>query len=201
MDEKDKKRLTTNVGVKGNVRYITITDNVEEHWHDLLDIAKASYTWYAYIYHDKDNTNKHLHMLLYDEGGTSLKAHCQRFESVIPPNFVLKVWSPRAMARYLVHKDSPDKYQYNVKDIVTNGKDKLLSFFREQNSDCCDEFQDFVKVRSGQMTVMEFLDKYRGEFASMPFYHKLTTYSKLMDGYNINNERSCNATERNQGDK
>lgn len=190
MDEKEKKLLTTNTGVKGNVRYITITDNVPEHWDDLINITKSSYNWYAYIFHDHDNTDKHIHILAYDEGGTSLKAHCARFSSVIPSNFVLKVWNPRSMARYLIHKDSEEKYQYNYTDIVTNGKDKLAGFFKDQTADCTQEFQDFVRVRNGQMSIMEFLDKYRGEFSSMPFYHKLNTYARLMDGYNNNKERS-----------
>lgn len=190
MDEKEKKRLTTNVGVKGNVRYITITDNVPEHWEELIAIVKSSYNWFAYIYHDNDNTDKHIHILAYDEGGTSLKAHCARFSSVIPSNFVLKVWNPRSMARYLIHKDSPEKYQYKYTDIITNGRDKLAGFFKDMSADCTQEFEDFVKVRLGQMSVVDFLDKYRGEFSSMPFYHKLNTYARLMDGYNTNKERS-----------
>lgn len=189
MDEKEKKRLTTNTGVKGNVRYITITDNVPEHWDDLIAIVRSSYNWFAYIYHDNDDTDKHIHILAYDEGGTSLKSHCARFSSVIPSNFVLKVWNPRSMARYLIHKDSPEKFQYKYDDIVTNGRDKLAGFFKDMNADCTQEFQDFVKVRLGQMSVTDFLDKYRGEFSSMPFYHKLNTYAKLMDGYNFNNNR------------
>lgn len=179
MDEQDKKRLVTKTGVRGNVRYITISDNIPEHWPEIIQVAKSSYSWWAYIYHDSDNTSKHLHILLYDEGGTSLKAHCSRFASVISDNMIEKVWSPRAMARYLIHKDNPEKHQYDIDSIVTNSKDKLLSFFRESNSDCVSEYKDFCLVRQGQMTIEDFLEKYRGEFASMPFYHKLNIYSKL----------------------
>lgn len=183
MDDKDKQRLTTRTGVRGNVRYITITDNIPEHWPDIIQIGKSCYTWYAYIYHDADNTDKHLHILLYDEGGTSLAAHANRFQSVIPSNFIEKVWSPRAMARYLIHKDDPEKHQYNVEDIETNSKDKLLSFFRENNSDCISEYQDFKKVLSHQMSIEDFLDKYRGELSSMPFYQKVSLYAKLWNGF------------------
>lgn len=183
MEDKNLTKLTTNVGVKGNVRYITITDNVPLHWQDLITIVKSSYTWYAFIYHDKDDTDKHIHILAYDEGGTSLKAHCKRFSSVIPSNFVLKVYNPRAMARYLIHKDNPEKFQYDLKNIETNSKDKLYSFMKELNSDCTSEYQDFKLVRRGLMTVEDFLEKYRGEFSTMPFYQKLNLYSKLENGY------------------
>ena len=168
MDEQDRKKLTTRSGVRGNVRYITITDNVPEHWDDIIHIGKSSYTWWAYIYHDCDDTDKHLHILLYDEGGTSLTSHCNRFSSVLPSNFIEKVWSPRAMARYLIHKDNPEKFQYDIKNVFTNSKDKLISFFKESNSDCVNEYKDYCLVRQGEMSIEDFLDKYRGEFASMP---------------------------------
>lgn len=185
MDDKDKKRLTSSVGVKGNVRYITITDNMSEHWDALISIVKSSYTWYAYIYHEHDDTDKHIHILAYDEGGTTLKAHCKRFESVIPSNFVLKVFSPRAMARYLIHKDSPEKYQYNYTDIITNGKDKLAAFFKEDSGDVVELYRDFCKVQDGEMSVNQFLDKYRGDMASIPFHHKLGVMSRLRSGMYI----------------
>ena len=126
MNDVDWEKLTTRTGVRGNVRYITITDNIPEHWPQIISIAKASYTWWAYIYHTSDNTDKHLHIICYDEGGTSLKSHCARFETVLPSNFINKVRSPRAMARYLIHKDNPDKFQYDLKDVVTNSKDKFM---------------------------------------------------------------------------
>lgn len=179
MEDKNLEHLTSKVGVKGNVRYITITDNVSEHWENLIATVKSSYTWYAFIYHDKDDTDKHIHILAYDEGGTSLKAHCQRFSSIIPSNFVLKVYNPRAMARYLTHKDNPEKFQYSLDLVNTNSKDKLLSFYKELNSDCKQEYRDFLAVRHGNMTVDEFLEKYRGEFSSLPFYQKMNIYSKL----------------------
>lgn len=185
MEEKEKERLTTRVGVKGNVRYITITDNIPEHWEDLITIVKSSYSWYAYIYHDCDkDTDKHIHLLAYDEGGTSLKAHCARFSSVIPSNFVLKVWNPRSMARYLIHKDSPNKYQYNYSDIVTNGKDKLASFFRDIDSDVVELYRDFCNVQEGKMSISAFLDKYRGDMSSIPFHHKIGVISRLRNGIN-----------------
>ena len=58
MDAEDEKRLLTKSGVKGNVRYITITDNVPSHWEDLIYIAKTNYSWWAFIYHDRDFTDK-----------------------------------------------------------------------------------------------------------------------------------------------
>ena len=184
MDDKDRSRLTTTSGVRGNVRYITITDNMPEHWDEIIQIGKSCYTWWAYIFHDSDDTDKHLHILLYDEGGTNLSSHAKRFSSVLPSNFIEKVWSPRAMARYLIHKDNPEKFQYELDSVETNSKDKLYSFFKENTGNCTSEYQDYIAVKQGMMTVEEFLDKYRGEFATMPFYQKMNVYSKLRNGFN-----------------
>ena len=182
MDDKELSKLTTRSNIKGNVRYITITDNVPSHWPDLISIVKSSYSWYAFIFHNKDNTDEHIHILAYDEGGTSLKSHCKRFETVIPSNFVLKVYNPRAMARYLIHKDSPEKYQYSPESVQTNSKDKYFGFLKELNSDCKNEFEDYKRVRIGMLSIEDFLEKYRGEFSSMPFYQKMNVYSKLLRG-------------------
>lgn len=182
MDESEKKKLLTRTGVKGNVRYITITDNVPEHWDSLISIAKSHYQWWAYIYHDKDNTDKHIHLLCYDKGGTSLKSHCDRFSAVVPSHFVEKVWNGRAMARYLIHKDDPQKHQYQVSEVFTSSKDKFASFLLDENKDVITEYNDFLAVLDGSMSVTDFLDKYRGEFSSMPFHHKLNTFYKLNRG-------------------
>lgn len=182
MDESEKKKLLTRSGVKGNVRYITITDNIPEHWDSLISIAKTHYQWWAYIYHDKDNTDKHIHLLCYDKGGTSLKSHCDRFSSVVPSHFVEKVWNGRAMARYLIHKDDPQKHQYQVSEVFTSSKDKFASFLLDENKDVIAEYKDFISVLDGSMSVTDFLDKYRGEFSSMPFHHKLNTFYKINRG-------------------
>lgn len=194
MDEQDKQRLTTTTGIKGNVRYITITDNKPEHWDDIIRVARENYHWFAYIFHDRDNTEKHLHILCYDKGGTSLKAHCDRFSSVIPSHMVCKVWNPRAMARYLIHKDNPDKAQYSVENVFTNNLDKFMGFLDDDTRDVLQEFKDFQAVRRGKMTTVEFLEKYRGQMAGLPFQSKISVYHKIDTIYdnNINNNGGIN---------
>lgn len=183
MDESDKKRLLSKTNVRGNVRYITITDNQPEHWDSLISIAKTNYTWYAYIYHDKDETDKHIHLLCYDKSGTSLKSHCERFSTVVPSNMVCKVYNPRAMARYLVHRDNPEKFQYSPDLVVSCSKDKFFSFLLDrESSDVLACYRDYVAVKSGSLTVDDFIEKYRGDFAKMPLYHKINVFNKLRQG-------------------
>lgn len=179
MDDIDKKKLLTHSGVKGNVRYITITDNIPEHWDSLISIAKTYYSWWAYIYHDKDGTDKHIHLLCYDKGGTNLKSHCNRFSSVVTSNFVEKVWSGRAMARYLIHKDDPQKHQYLPSEVFTNSVDKFESFLLDERKDILQEFKDFSAVSNGFLRVEDFLEKYRGELADLPFSQRISVFCKI----------------------
>lgn len=184
--EHDLLNLITGCNTKGNVRYITISDNCSEHWPSLLSILKSNYDFWAYIYHDADKNNdgslvsKHLHILAYDAAGTTLKSHCERFSSVIPPNFICKVKSPRAMARYLIHKDNKEKYQYDLDSVETSDKDKYLLWVNgNDTSNSLDEYHDFLLVKQGKMSCEEYLEKYRFEFARMNFYQKINTFEKL----------------------
>lgn len=177
-----------------NIRYITIADNIPEHWDRLIDIARTSYNWYAYIFHDGDSetANRHIHLLCFDRGGTTLKSHCSRFEEVIPSNFVNIVVSPRAMARYLIHLDDSDKQQFSASDVITSSMDKYLDLIRDGASDSLDLWHDFVKLRTGALTPDDFIDKYRGELCSMPMYQRFSMYTKIFDqcGYTFYNHHA-----------
>ena len=184
MDPDSVSRLTTTTGIKGNVRCIAISDNVEEHWEELLRIVKANYQYYYYIYHDKDIDEngtlkpKHLHIVAMDRGGTSFKAHCSRFESVIPSNFILKVKSPRAMVRYLTHKDNKEKFQYNDSEVITNSKEKYAQYIRD-SIDNMTLYENYVLLKTGKISVQEFLEQYRAELADLNFYQKCQLFKTL----------------------
>ena len=181
MDDLQQLKITNRVGIKGNVRCITITDNVPSHWDSIIDIARKHYEFFAYIFHDSDEgVDKHIHILCIDNGGTSLKSHCARFADVVPSNFVEKVRSPRAMARYLIHMDQPEKFQYDRSLIVTNQPDRLAHFLSNHSYDIVQEFNDFLKLYNGEVQISEFLDKYRSEFSTMPFYQKQSLFLKLV---------------------
>lgn len=197
MDEKSKKRLISRSNIKkGNVRCITITDNIPEHWDNLITIAKSYYDFWAYIYHDRDTDRdnhiigKHLHLLCFDKGGTTLKSHCGRFEGVVHPNFVEKVRAPRAMARYLIHLDDPEKFQYSRDDVITNHKDRYASYLCNHDADIVIQFQDFLKLIDGKITIYDYLDKYRGEFATMPFYQKQAFFHKISTSFMVRKSMS-----------
>lgn len=197
MEDSERKKLTTRVNTRrGNCRVITISDNVPEHWEDLIFIAKSSYDFYAYIFHDKDVDEngelipKHLHLLCIDKGGTTFKRHCERFSSVIAANFIEKGTSPRALARYLTHKDSPKKFQYSYDDIVCNQPDRLASFYRDTSSDAWSEYLDYCKLLNGTFPIEDYFKKYAADFAGMPFYQKHSLFHRIATSHVLPNQPS-----------
>ena len=101
---------------------------------------------YCYIIHDKDvYTEKeeeqnpdhvagefkapHIHLLLRFE--TPQKSNCIAEWFKIPENFVSKIHSKWENAvLYQIHFNSPDKYQYSMKEVVSNFDiEKLISVF------------------------------------------------------------------------
>lgn len=168
---------------RGNIRCITITDNIPDHWDKIIEIAQSSYANWYYIYHDKDEgVEKHLHIVCYDSGGTTLKRHCERFGEVVPPNFIEIVISPRAICRYLIHLNAPEKHRYSRDEVVTNSPDKLASYLEDSHHDVTKEYREYLRLYRGEITVDEFLDEFRAEFSSMPFYQKIALFHKIITG-------------------
>lgn len=184
MDEKDHEKLTTRTGIKGNVYFITITDNKPEHWPELISIAKSNYDYYAYIYHDQDKDAsgaliaKHLHLVCQDKKGPSIKTHIDRFSGVVPSNFVEKVKSERAITRYLLHEDDLEKYHYTKDMVETNNRERFLSQFKDV-SNSLTEFRDFCLVRSGKMSVEEFIVAHQGQLYNLNLYQKINLFRSL----------------------
>lgn len=181
MDEKEKKLLTTTVGVKGNVHAITIADFDTSHFDDVISVVEQMYDFWAYIIHDKDvGVETHYHILACQRsGGATLKTHCEYFDGILPPNFICKVKNPRAMAKYLIHKGYAHKYQYSPEEVFTNDKGKYMSFLQVV-SPSDNVFSDYKRVLMHKMKFEDFITKYNYEFATMPFYQKLALYDKIL---------------------
>lgn len=75
-----------------------------------------------YIWHDMDEEDgkkkkEHAHIVLMFDGNKSfeqVKAITDNFGGTVP----IRIENLRSMARYLVHADSPSKYQYNKDDVI-----------------------------------------------------------------------------------
>lgn len=92
---------------------------------DIIERHKTIKEW-AYIIHDKDvdkNGNPkepHIHLYLnFGKSGASFETVAKWFKD--EPQYVCKVKGRKGdMLMYLTHQNAPDKYQYDIKSVVSN---------------------------------------------------------------------------------
>lgn len=115
---------------------------------------------YAYICHDKDKgvEHKHYHYVLMFPSPRSFASVANDLE--IPVTMLQKVYSKKGILDYLTHENDPNKHHYDLSEIHAN-------FDVEDEKKCDDGFPfkefyfDYCKVREGEITVGQFIDKYK----------------------------------------
>ena len=92
---------------------------------------------YAYIYHDKDtNTegmplDEHLHLVAVLKDSvrlsTTLNSFCEFVSLTTLGVEIDKAHSVEGSIQYLIHKNDKNKYQYEIKNIISNYGDELMT--------------------------------------------------------------------------
>lgn len=126
MSKKDLKK-TDSVIKKRNWTFLVYLDSAPENWRDLL--IQRGLQFAVSPLHDKDINpdgspkKSHYHVIVHYDGPTTynnVKNLTDEFHCPIP----FPIDSPIGMYRYFTHKDNPEKYQYDPKDIrLFNGFD------------------------------------------------------------------------------
>lgn len=166
------------------IRYLQITEHRPDKFDDIIRVAKSSYQFYWYIFHDKDKDengnlkNKHLHIVMYDKSPSTLDKHAKLFEGIVPRHSLEACRNGRACIRYLIHKDDPEKFQYSINEVVTNKLPQLLSAIEDSDS-VCSLYEDYERLRTAQISVGEFIQKYKQNLSSMNFYQQISTFNLL----------------------
>lgn len=148
--------------------FVLYPESAPENWRSIIDDQHIQ--WVESPLHDKDinpdGTPKkpHWHILLIFEGKKSyeqIKEITDKLNAPIPQ----KTASARGLVRYMVHMDNPEKFQYNVSEIIGHGGAdvsellrpssterysmirEMISFVRENN---IVEFQDLMDYAASQ---------------------------------------------------
>lgn len=104
---------------------------------------------YAYICHDKDvkedgtPKKKHYHLILWFDREKSI--HALSKELGIAQNRIDWKADIYGTLQYLIHKNHPDKYQYDFNSVVTNFDD-LYHYIYPQKREKCDETGDLELI-------------------------------------------------------
>lgn len=137
---------------------------------------------YAWIVHDKDShTNddgeiipveKHVHAYIEFPNPRSFKSVAELLN--VPENQVQKVIDKNGILQYLVHKNQPEKYQYNFEDITSNFD--LKPFFMNKSNNL---WEDYNSLRTHQITPDEFYKLHKSEIDNNGFFQKLRIFEMI----------------------
>ncbi len=142
---------------------------LEDETHkNAIDIIKRSYD-YAMITHDSD----------LDEVGNLKKSHTHlviRFNNPvwnsalakdlgIEINYIQKCRSLERSLLYLVHYNEPDKFQYDIRKVQGNLKQKLLNYIKNSGKDESEKVLD----------LLDYIDSYVGRLDEQDFVRYVAT--------------------------
>lgn len=145
-----------------NWTIVVYPESAPHNWREYID--ELHIEWVESPLHEFDSNatgelkKPHWHLLLMFGG---VKSYEQVSEVIKPLNCPApqRCHNAKAMIRYMAHLDNPEKFQYNVADIVSHGGVDLAELLRPSSSerysilrDMCDyirnngvtEFSDFV---------------------------------------------------------
>lgn len=156
--------------------------NNEQQFPQIIN-ALTNCRYYAYIYHDSDVDSdgnvkkKHLHFVAEDRH--TLKRWAEHFG--LPENMIEICHNWRSANRYLIHIDDPEKAQYSAKNVFTNRPLRYQSYLednQELSPSCL--FNDLNKVKRGDISTSDFINKYQYFLAKQSFYCQYKIYTDLV---------------------
>jgi hypothetical protein len=86
------------------------------------------------------------------------------------------------MIQYMIHKNQPDKVQYQSSDIITNNFQFIDQFLNPKNLtvDLRKEFFDLNDVLIGKMTPFQYLDRHSDHISNLPFYSRQLFLTRIL---------------------
>ena len=141
------------------------------------------FTSWAYIKHqpDSEDGTEHYHFLVRNNGTRSVQQIADKLG--ISGQYVQVCRKVVAFRRYMLHLDQDEKIKYTIDDIHTNRlPDFKSAIMGNDKRDVNVIFQDWKRLRSGEITSDEFIQLNWVDIQNMPFYQKIKTL-ELLDKY------------------
>lgn len=137
---------------------------------------------FAYIKHlpDDENGSVHYHFYLHLNQPITIKNLSLKLD--ISENMIEWVRVKTKLIQYLIHKNNPEKNQYNSDDIITNNREYINNFLFPENNkvDIFREFKDLSSVANGFITPFEYLNNNSYSISSLPFYSRQLFLARLI---------------------
>ena len=133
----------------------------------MIDNA-STFKHYAYIKHDKDNEEQpHFHLCLEYKNARTFTQVKAMFEG----SHVEEMEYKNMSYQYLIHKNDPQKYQYEIDNVITLEKDYLMLMLNNNEYDKLDTTTLIEAINSGIHTYTELILKFGLNQVNM--YHNL----------------------------
>lgn len=176
-----------------NWNFILYPESAPENWRDIIDETRIE--WVESPLHDKDidptgETKKpHYHISLLFPGPkaySQVKEVTDSLNSPIP----IKCQSVKGSIRYMVHKDNPDKYQYNWNDIVCHGGADLSALCAPTSTERMMIQKDILTfIRYNEITEFEDIVNLSMDMGNDDWLNVLLNFSTLSIGNYIKSAR------------
>lgn len=166
---------------KGNNNY----SNYSLVLYDISDltyiISMPTVDKYAYIYHDKDEKEPHYHLYIHFISRRRLNwlDHEKLKHTFVQNVMCERVIDVNQLILYFLHRNSPEKYQYNVEDIISNYN--FMDFNENEKDDNADILEGIIAIIERRLTWSEFLKRYPKLIFSMTNIKR--TYDVLFNEY------------------
>lgn len=135
---------------------------------------------WAWIDHEPDDEEgkPHTHFMFRCNGSRNIAQVADKLD--ISPQYIQVVRKLTAMYRYMVHADSPEKHQYSLEDVHTNHIfDFKVALEGNQDKDIFTLFRDLRALRSGRISLSQFVEQNYIELNKMSFSQKIKTFEVL----------------------
>lgn len=121
-----------------NWTIVLYPESAPSNWRDIIDDMHIE--WIESPLHDRDINatgevkKAHWHILLLF-GGVKSYEQVKELTDILNAPIPERCHNSKAMVRYMVHMDNPNKAQYNVSDIVSHGGVDLSELLRPSSSE------------------------------------------------------------------
>lgn len=156
---------------------------------EIIEISKKISKFYYIIKHDKDYNietgeakKDHYHILMTFASPLQLGTVLNKFSAVqkIQSNSLELIKNIYGAKRYIVHKDNPEKFQYDSTEVETNDplyKDILAD--KKSGEDEVKEMLDAFDKRNEKITEREFIESFKSSLVQMNSYQRLMSILAL----------------------
>lgn len=187
-EEKSKKETRTRTWT-----IVVYPDSAPGNWRDIID--ELHIEWVESPLHENDVNadgelkKPHWHVLLMFGGVKSyeqVQELCWSLNAPIPQ----RCHNAKAMVRYMAHLDNPEKFRYNISDIISHGGVDIADLLKPSSSEIYTMVREMIAfVRDNEIDEFQDLMDYAAEFRSDDWFPCLCDRCTYVLGQYIKSQR------------